>query len=183
MAQALVNTGTFPNDTTGDPLQLAFQKVNANFTELYADSPVLLTAVKPSTQTLASSTVLTNDTALTLSLPIGRFALQAFLNIANVAGATGFKFAFAFTGTLSNGAYAQNGWINGAVTAAALQNPVTNVTSYATTDTSGDWVEINASFLVTVAGTLTLQWAQNSSSASLTSMLQGSWLVANNGAG
>ena len=35
MAQQTINTGTLPNDGTGDPLQTAFDKCNDNFTELY----------------------------------------------------------------------------------------------------------------------------------------------------
>ena len=35
MAQQTINTGTAPNDGTGDPLQTAFIKCNNNFTELY----------------------------------------------------------------------------------------------------------------------------------------------------
>jgi hypothetical protein len=38
MAQALINTGTFPNDQTGDPALLAFQKINGNFTQLFSGS-------------------------------------------------------------------------------------------------------------------------------------------------
>lgn len=36
-AQQTVNVGTSANDGTGDPLRTAFQKVNGNFTELYAN--------------------------------------------------------------------------------------------------------------------------------------------------
>lgn len=36
MAQQTINVGTSPNDGTGDPLRVAFQKINANFTELYS---------------------------------------------------------------------------------------------------------------------------------------------------
>lgn len=35
MSQLLIKTGTVPNDRTGDSLFAAFNKVNANFTELY----------------------------------------------------------------------------------------------------------------------------------------------------
>lgn len=35
MSQQIINTGTAPNDATGDPLQVAFNKCNANFTALY----------------------------------------------------------------------------------------------------------------------------------------------------
>lgn len=37
MAQQTINIGTTANDGTGDPLRTAFDKVNDNFTELYAD--------------------------------------------------------------------------------------------------------------------------------------------------
>jgi hypothetical protein len=35
MSRLTINTGTFPNDKSGDTLQTAFTKVNANFQELY----------------------------------------------------------------------------------------------------------------------------------------------------
>jgi hypothetical protein len=35
MAKQTINVGTSPNDRKGDSLRAAFQKVNANFTELY----------------------------------------------------------------------------------------------------------------------------------------------------
>lgn len=36
MAQKIINIGTLPNDRSGDPLRVAFQKINDNFTELYS---------------------------------------------------------------------------------------------------------------------------------------------------
>ena len=36
MAQQIINIGTSANKGDGDPLRLAFDKVNDNFTELYA---------------------------------------------------------------------------------------------------------------------------------------------------
>ena len=35
MAQEIINIGTLPNDGSGDPLRVAFQKINNNFTQLY----------------------------------------------------------------------------------------------------------------------------------------------------
>ena len=35
MAKQIINVGTSPNDRSGDSLRSAFQKINANFTELY----------------------------------------------------------------------------------------------------------------------------------------------------
>ncbi len=39
MAKQTINVGSTANDKTGDSLRAAFQKVNANFTELYLDTP------------------------------------------------------------------------------------------------------------------------------------------------
>jgi len=36
MAQQIINIGAAPNDGTGDPLRVAMQKANSNYTELYA---------------------------------------------------------------------------------------------------------------------------------------------------
>jgi hypothetical protein len=35
MAQQIVNVGTYPSDHTGDPLRIAFTKINENFTDIY----------------------------------------------------------------------------------------------------------------------------------------------------
>jgi len=37
MTQQTINVGATANDATGDPIRTAFTKVNANFTELYAN--------------------------------------------------------------------------------------------------------------------------------------------------
>lgn len=34
--RSIINTGAFPNDPAADPLQIGFQKANANFAELYS---------------------------------------------------------------------------------------------------------------------------------------------------
>ena len=40
MTKQVINVGTTANDKQGDSLRTAFQKVNANFTELYAASSI-----------------------------------------------------------------------------------------------------------------------------------------------
>ena len=35
MSQEIINIGTLPNDGSGDPLRVAFQKINNNFTQLF----------------------------------------------------------------------------------------------------------------------------------------------------
>ncbi len=39
-AYEIVNVGTLPNDGEGDPLRVAFQKINNNFANLYSVTPV-----------------------------------------------------------------------------------------------------------------------------------------------
>lgn len=36
MAQEIINVGTLPNDGEGDPLRVAFQKINNNFSQLFS---------------------------------------------------------------------------------------------------------------------------------------------------
>lgn len=50
MAKQTINVGTLPNDGEGDPLRVAYQKVNSNFTELY-DNTAMISTVSTSTAT------------------------------------------------------------------------------------------------------------------------------------
>lgn len=36
MAQEIINVGALPNDGSGDPLRVAYQKINVNFDQLFA---------------------------------------------------------------------------------------------------------------------------------------------------
>lgn len=60
--QQIINTGTNPNDATGDPLQTAFNKINANFTALFAGLVAAL-------NTPQSFTATANQTVFNLSAP------------------------------------------------------------------------------------------------------------------
>lgn len=40
MVQQIINVGASANDGTGDPLRTSFQKINSNFSELYATTAV-----------------------------------------------------------------------------------------------------------------------------------------------
>ncbi len=44
MTQQIINVGDLPNDGTGDPIRVAFTKVNENFANLYAVSSEITTA-------------------------------------------------------------------------------------------------------------------------------------------
>jgi hypothetical protein len=51
MAQELINIGQLPNDGTGDPLRVAFQKINNNFTQLFSTSAQVYEAYSVGTET------------------------------------------------------------------------------------------------------------------------------------
>jgi hypothetical protein len=73
MAKQTINVGTAANDKKGDSLRAAFQKVNANFTELYATSTVTFPSqtgnankyLKTDGTTLSWGTVATDVSQLT----------------------------------------------------------------------------------------------------------------------
>jgi len=47
MTQQIVNIGAGPNDKAGDPLRIAFNKINNNFIELYSGLPALSISSTP----------------------------------------------------------------------------------------------------------------------------------------
>jgi hypothetical protein len=60
MAKQTINTGTSPNARDGDPIRIAFSKVNQNFNELYT-----LIGAEPDTADIikdAAADMLINDT-------------------------------------------------------------------------------------------------------------------------
>ena len=76
MAQQTINIGSVANDGTGDPLRTAFDKVNDNFTELYADDAGDVNSVNAGTgisvnQTTGAVTVTNSAPDQTVSLADG----------------------------------------------------------------------------------------------------------------
>lgn len=62
MAKQAINVGTTANDKKGDSLRAAFQKVNANFTELY-EAVGLAATGQDTTLTFLGSTLSTDDSS------------------------------------------------------------------------------------------------------------------------
>jgi hypothetical protein len=63
MAKQNINVGTTANDKKGDSLRAAFQKVNANFTELYEAVGLAAAADQDTTLTFLGSTISTDDSS------------------------------------------------------------------------------------------------------------------------
>ena len=104
MAQLTINIGTNANDGTGDPLRTAFDKINANFAELYGDDSTANTFSSPQilsptiTGTATIDNMLFNDseisTASNASLNLnpggtGTIELEANTNITGLLDVTG----------------------------------------------------------------------------------------------
>jgi len=120
MAKQVINIGSVANDGTGDPLRTAFDKVNDNFTELYADDAGDVNSVSAGTgisvdQTTGAVTVtnsapnathtgeVTGATALTIANDVISYAKLAAEFTTSAALSTNVDFATAqvFTKTLS----------------------------------------------------------------------------------
>ena len=123
MAQQTINIGSVANDGTGDPLRTAFDKVNDNFTELYADDAGDVNSVNAGTgisvdQTTGAVTVtnsapnathtgdVTGATALTIAndtIDSDRIGVQYKTNIVLGSGENDLDFSLGqvFTKTIS----------------------------------------------------------------------------------
>ena len=97
MAKQNINVGTAANDKKGDSLRAAFQKVNANFTELY-EAVGLATTGQDTTLTFVGSTLSTDDsssividraTTVTSDLSVGGDIIAS--NIKQVTSTAGLK--------------------------------------------------------------------------------------------
>ena len=105
MAQQTINIGTVANDGTGDPLRTAFDKVNDNFTELYADDAGDVNSVNGQTGTVVLdsddiSEGSTNEYLLADSVTYAKLGAE-FTTSAALATDVDFSTAQVFTKTLS----------------------------------------------------------------------------------
>lgn len=129
-----------------------------------------------------STTTLAADPELVFSLPAaGYYSIDGFLTIGNIvlADTNGFKFDFSYSGTTTKIQYAASGYINSAaVSSRATDNsaPLTYASVTPFGITQSDWIHINGFIVVSTTGTLSLRWAQNSSTTTDVAIDQGSWL-------
>lgn len=139
-------------------------------------------AFKLATTSLTSTTTLTADPDLVLSIgsgELGSYEIDGFLSVTGAAVGTGdVKIALSYTGTMG-----ANGW----VAQGSDTSSITNLHGFGrsidgTTQAFGvnganfTVVDLGGSIQALTAGVLTLSWAQNTSSATATNMRLGSWL-------
>lgn len=138
------------------------------------DIPVVEYISKSGSESVTSSTVLQNDDHLTTTLPVGVWRITAILT---VAGATAGDVKTAWTNTGTMTAIGRSGWGPAVSNASGVD---TSMHARASTLTAsfvyGCEPATSAAILeellldVTVEGVLTLQWAQNTSSGTATTL-------------
>lgn len=143
--------------------------------------------IKAVNQTVTSSTVLVNDSELAVTLTAGRtYKIQLGL-IANGAVAGDIKVAWAVSsGTMTMvGTRLATGPAASTTTTAdttarvsASQTSLTLANSYGCDTTLQTGITEEFLISVTVTGVLTVQWAQNASSGTATTVGSGSWILA-----
>lgn len=128
--------------------------------------------------TFATTSVTLANTPLSVTLPVGNYAIDMLLNFSgSTTGSQGIAFSFAGTSTVANSALgALSGRVNGA-SAVAAWNGVNAFPTIALNGTP-DSLMVRTSIGITVAGTYIIQVAQNSSSGNATNLLTDSYIVA-----
>jgi hypothetical protein len=135
-----------------------------------------------SNTTRTSNTTLTADTFLTIPLGVpGTYAIDGIIFYNGANGSSDIKYQFQFTGTLTNSLLQL---LAPAVAGSTLQPAVVSA-AVGTTLTSGTFgtpsligMRVNGTVVVSAFGSLTFYWAQNTSNATATTVMQGSYIRA-----
>lgn len=179
-ADAAARTAALPSPTAGMRSYLTADGVDYMYTTAGGWIPVSpLAKLKTSDTTRASVTARSNDPHLAgFTLPVGTYRVEAILGIQNAAAAGDFSLSWAFSGT-ATGLRQTLGYAADGVTMQTLcSNTLTAGTTYGTGGASGSstifGVRDILNLVVSAAGVLDLQWAQAASSATGTTLVEGS---------
>lgn len=143
---------------------------------------------KSADESVTSSTTLQNDDHLMLaSIPVGTWEITGeIFHTGTSASAADIKLAFAFpTGTISwSGISLLEAWGSGVGAADVAALGVVNVASsptaafaFGAVSSQTIPIHIKGHLVNSATGTLQLQWAQNTSNATATTVKQGSWIA------
>jgi hypothetical protein len=160
------------------PVWTAGQRVLA--ATLTAMEPLVV--IKPADTSRASNTTLSNDPDLVFTnVGVGTYLFDGLLRYTGITFSTGpgdIKLGFAFSGSLS-----ASGWVPNTFVSNAANNVDVVCSNFGTSRVEGTYgtgTDVGASvrgyLVVTAAGTMSLQWAQNTSNATATTMRAGSHL-------
>src|ERR1700743_2917542 len=140
--------------------------------------------IKPSDTVITSSATLTPDPDLQSNqLAIGRYSYELMLIFDSVAAGAGFKFQNQGSAIDSRGIspVVETGWVNAVADGPKQSTFYSAPITYATVGTGADSNQViyKGSLLISTPGTFGVSWAQNSSTASATTLRAGSYLIMN----
>jgi hypothetical protein len=138
-----------------------------------------ITLLKTSDQSVASSTALVDDNTLTIGLAAGYtylVSVKAML-LGSTGTGQGYKVQLTYGGSLGGVAVGQIAYSSDDTLTTAVLTPNTTYSASAIADTGGDIVYMDIVLQPTTSDTLTLQFAQESSSADATTMKAGSMMT------
>lgn len=126
----------------------------------------------------SNTTTLADDLDLAFTnLAPGTYQAKGFLAIKGLTtGTQGFKWQLAIPASTGSVFLNYNGVANGAVLSNTLTGPNTSLGIATIATAVSDYVSFDSIFTTTVLGNLSIQWAQNSSSANGTVLSDRSWL-------
>lgn len=176
--QVIVNSPT--NSGLGDQLFAAFNKVNANFTELYGRSfpPFTpLVSILAADVQVISSTSLTNAGPLVALVPGVHLVTTSVWMFTNGATNGGWKYGFNYTGTFVNSL----SFVGGMVTTAGAYNGsfinLLNGNLTSLSNANPDFAHYFGIVNVATSGNLTMQFAQNTSNPTASILRAGSGIL------
>lgn len=141
---------------------------------------IAVAKTKASDTARLSTVTLTADADLAYAIPaIGTYEIEAFLVFDSVAAGAGFKYGYTFSGTQTQNIGLETGNVNSAIVGPVSAGGLVGSSiafSTVATGASGNFVRVVGNLLVTVVGTFSIVWAQNSSTASNTKLRAGSYL-------
>jgi hypothetical protein len=135
---------------------------------------------KSSNETRTSTVALSNDAALLAALTVGTWVIDSYIEYNGAVTPSDIKSQLTFSGTAGTASFQFLAPVIGTVTSAAfgqmgLATPVSNGT-FGVGSLIG--ARLNGTIVVTGAGTLNFQWAQNTSSATATTIMASSYFKA-----
>jgi hypothetical protein len=172
-AMLLTTVGVDAATVGGFPSRPIFQSVRLNNTSvLYFQDTYRV--VKIADANVISNTTLASDSELQMPLSAGFYSFRCYIQFVSTVAATGYKYGFNYSGSLSPGnpKYLADGFVNLAAVNAA--GAFAGFQSYPTIDTVANFARIEGSIQTTTAGTFAFQWAQATSTATNTTTVQGS---------
>jgi hypothetical protein len=145
-------------------------------TTLNSSAGSWVTVAKAADQSTANDTTLSDDSELTATLGTGTWTVRGGIFFSTVAAAD-FKFGTAFSGSATVNGHRSISAAAESTSISAVTASVTHVSSAAVGGSTGNgWAEFSISLTVTVSGTFSFQWAQNSTDAANTTVKAGSYI-------